>query len=164
MVADISNDVGLYFNGCSEFIVFTGKKIKPYSFLTYKNKKMKKDTDYSIEYENNTKVGTATIKYTGKGEYEGTISISFNILPNASLIEDMNQSGGKYTITYYVPEEANGVVIYYSKNKSKGYTKLVASKKSSVSSSKLEKGMYILSNSIFTGKAAEKLLEEFNIL
>ncbi|WP_298948888.1 MBG domain-containing protein, partial [uncultured Polaribacter sp.] len=38
-----------------------------------------KDTDYELSYVNNTNVGTATITITGKGNYNGTRTVTFNI-------------------------------------------------------------------------------------
>ncbi|MBQ9067555.1 MAG: RICIN domain-containing protein, partial [Eggerthellaceae bacterium] len=41
---------------------------------------LKAGTDYTVSYSNNTKVGTATVKVTGKGNYTGTKSATFNIV------------------------------------------------------------------------------------
>ena len=38
------------------------------------------NTDYTVAYSNNTKAGTGTITATGKGNYTGTISTTFEIL------------------------------------------------------------------------------------
>ena len=43
-----------------------------------------KDTDYELSYAANTNVGTATITITGKGNYNGTRTVTFDITP-ASL-------------------------------------------------------------------------------
>ena len=40
---------------------------------------LKKDTDYTLSYSNNTKIGTATITITGKGNYSGTKTLTFMI-------------------------------------------------------------------------------------
>ena len=44
------------------------------------NNLLREGYDYTVEYKNNTKVGTATIVITGKGDYEGTLEGSFEIL------------------------------------------------------------------------------------
>lgn len=41
---------------------------------------LKKDTDYTVAYSNNTNVGTATFTLTGKGLYTGTKQGSFKII------------------------------------------------------------------------------------
>ncbi len=60
--------------------VYTGKAIKPslrvsdgISYLTTK--------DYSVKYKNNTKVGTATVTITGKGNFQGSVTTTFQIVP-----------------------------------------------------------------------------------
>ena len=38
------------------------------------------ESDYTVEYSNNTAVGQATVTVTGKGKYTGTITANFNIV------------------------------------------------------------------------------------
>ena len=44
------------------------------------NNLLREGYDYTVAYKNNTKVGTATIVITGKGDYEGTLEGSFTIV------------------------------------------------------------------------------------
>ena len=44
------------------------------------NNLLREGYDYTVTYKNNTQVGTATITITGKGDYEGTLVGSFEIL------------------------------------------------------------------------------------
>lgn len=59
---------------------YTGKAIEP--GITLKNGAVTLDgsTDYTVEYSNNTNVGTATVKVTGKGNYSGTVEKYFTII------------------------------------------------------------------------------------
>lgn len=59
---------------------YTGKAIEP--SITLKNGAVTLDgsTDYTVEYSNNTNVGTATVKVTGKGNYSGTVEKNFTII------------------------------------------------------------------------------------
>ena len=59
---------------------YTGEEIKPDILLKHDND-LKKDTDYTVSYSNNINVGTATVIITGKGNYKGTITKTFNINP-----------------------------------------------------------------------------------
>lgn len=63
--------------------VYTGSEITPAVAVMRKAADDKqvvlKDTDYTVTYENNVKVGTADITITGKGNYTGTISANFTI-------------------------------------------------------------------------------------
>lgn len=40
---------------------------------------MKNGTDYTVSYSNNTKVGTAKVTITGKGNYTGSVSKTYSI-------------------------------------------------------------------------------------
>ena len=63
---------------------YTGKAIKPAVTVTLSGKTLKKGTDYTVAYKNNTNAGTATVTIKGKGDYTGTVTASFKINP-ASL-------------------------------------------------------------------------------
>lgn len=45
------------------------------------NTVLTKDVDYTLSYENNINVGTATVKVTGIGKYEGEVTGTFTIEP-----------------------------------------------------------------------------------
>lgn len=80
----------------SEFITlektayeYTGTPIQP--AVTVKDtaeKVLTEDTDYTVSYENNTNVGTATVTITGKGNYTGTILVEFMINPKVLTLKD----------------------------------------------------------------------------
>ena len=44
------------------------------------DKVLKLDEDYTVSYENNINVGTATVVITGKGSYSGTVRAEFRIV------------------------------------------------------------------------------------
>jgi len=58
-------------------ITFSEAQLKVYYGLT----ELKSGTDYKVKYQNNKAVGTATITVTGKGNYSGTETTTFNIVP-----------------------------------------------------------------------------------
>ncbi len=62
---------------------YTGKALKPDVTVTIKvNGKtvtLVNGTDYTVTYANNVKVGTATVTVKGKGNYTGTITLTFKI-------------------------------------------------------------------------------------
>ena len=62
---------------------YTGNGISPLPTITYNNKTLKKDTDYTLSYSNNINAGTATITITGKGNFAGTTSKTFSISARA---------------------------------------------------------------------------------
>lgn len=58
---------------------YTGKAITPKVKATYNGKKLVEGVDYTVKYENNRKVGTATITVTGIGNFKGKKIINFDI-------------------------------------------------------------------------------------
>lgn len=63
---------------------YTGSAIEPDVTVTFGEKTLVKDTDYTVDYSNNIVPGTATVTVTGIGKYTGTIAGTFNIvMPDA---------------------------------------------------------------------------------
>lgn len=60
--------------------VYTGKAIKPVIAVQL-GETILKSSDYTVTLINNTNVGTATVKVTGKGAYTGSASADFTITP-----------------------------------------------------------------------------------
>ena len=61
---------------------YDGKAKKPGVTVKLSGKTLKNGTDYTVSYSNNTKVGTATVKITGKGNYTGSVSKTYSIKNN----------------------------------------------------------------------------------
>ena len=61
---------------------YDGKAKKPGVTVKLNGKTLKNGTDYTVSYSNNTKVGTATVKITGKGNYTGSVSKTYSIKNN----------------------------------------------------------------------------------
>ena len=78
--------------------VYTGEQIRPTPTVEINGVALVNGTDYELAYENNTNVGTATIRVVGKGEYEGQKEKSFNITPaSISTTEVINVVDKTYT-------------------------------------------------------------------
>ena len=60
---------------------YTGSRIKPAVTVTLDGIELEKDTDYTVKYVANKKVGTATVTVTGTGIYAGTVAAQFDIVP-----------------------------------------------------------------------------------
>ena len=76
---------------------YTGKAIKPAVKVFAKGKQLKKDVDYTVSYKNNTKIGTATVVITGKGQFFGTIEKTFSIKRDISSAEVSQVKNKIYT-------------------------------------------------------------------
>ena len=83
---------------------YTGNVISPLPTITYNNKTLKKETDYTLSYSNNINAGTATITITGKGNFAGTTSKTFSISARAmSDTSVVNISSQTYTGNVILP-------------------------------------------------------------
>lgn len=59
---------------------YTGKaRVNKVTVKNSAGSSLKKDTDYTLKYENNTKFGTATVTVTFKGLYKGTVKKTYKI-------------------------------------------------------------------------------------
>ena len=61
---------------------YDGKAKKPGVTVKLNGKTLKNGTDYTVSYSNNTKVGTAKVTITGKGNYTGSVSKTYSIKNN----------------------------------------------------------------------------------
>ncbi len=92
-------------------LVYTGQAQTPIPQVEDGATILTQDTDYELSYVDNTNVGTATITITGKGNYNGTRTVTFNIT-KASLTVTADSGQTKvygatdpaltYTITGFV--------------------------------------------------------------
>ena len=76
---------------------YDGKAKKPGVTVKLNGKTLKNGTDYTVSYSNNTKVGTATVKITGKGNYTGSVSKTYNIKNNFKKATISGISNKSYT-------------------------------------------------------------------
>jgi GH25 family lysozyme M1 (1,4-beta-N-acetylmuramidase) len=58
---------------------YTGRAVKPKPTLTYKNRKLKRNRDYTLSYKRNVKVGTATLIIKGMRSFKKTRKVTFKI-------------------------------------------------------------------------------------
>ncbi|MCI8668813.1 MAG: leucine-rich repeat protein [Lachnospiraceae bacterium] len=74
----------------ARYYSYNGKPITPEITVNDNGKLLVKDVDYTLLYENNKSIGTATVTITGKGNYKGSKKLTFTIsLPK---IESFRQS------------------------------------------------------------------------
>ena len=79
---------------------YTGEALTPELYLYQGDIALIEDTDYDLEYANNTEPGTATITVTGKGNFTGSREITFDILePKVAVSETSPQAlDGNYSM------------------------------------------------------------------
>ena len=94
---------------------YTGSEITPPVEVKFNGATLTLGTDYTVEYTDNINVGTATVTITGKGNFEGTKSVTFTITAaNASaftVTEIPNQTYTGSEITPPVELKFNGATL-----------------------------------------------------
>ena len=110
---------------------YDGKAKKPGVTVKLNGKTLKNGTDYTVSYLNNTKVGTAKVTITGKGNYTGSVSKTYSIKNNFKKATVSSISTKAFTgknITQSITVKYNGktlkkgtdYTVSYSNNKSIG--------------------------------------------
>ena len=96
--ADIS---GASIAAVGPFEYDNGNEIKPTPAITLGEKLLENGVDYDLSYADNINVGIATLTATGKGEYQGTVSTTFQITKaKGSLKLKVNNEESTVEITY----------------------------------------------------------------
>ena len=110
---------------------YDGKAKKPGVTVKLNGKTLKNGTDYTVSYSNNTKVGTAKVTITGKGNYTGLVSKTYSIKNNFKKATVSGISTKAFTgknITQSITVKYNGktlkngtdYTVSYSSNKNIG--------------------------------------------
>ena len=110
---------------------YDGKAKKPGVTVKLNGKTLKNGTDYTASYSNNTKVGTAKVTITGKGNYTGSVSKTYIIKNNFKKATVSGISTKAFTgknITQSITVKYNGktlkngtdYTVSYSSNKNIG--------------------------------------------
>ena len=76
---------------------YTGGPIYPAVSVWHGATQLVMGEDYTISYQNNVKVGVATVVITGMGDYAGTRLAFFDIVPPQATEEEEKPSGGSGT-------------------------------------------------------------------
>ena len=97
--------------------VYTGKEIKPGVKVNGLS-----DSDFTVEYANNVKAGTAKVIIKGTGNYKGQITKTFQILKGDMAVtgkgSEQAYDGKAYSVTVTAPE---GAVVTYATSKNGAY-------------------------------------------
>ncbi len=96
--------------------VFDNTAKKPSVTVNIGGKALKNGSDYTVSYLNNTKVGTATVRITGKGDYTGTITRNFTINPAKQQIQKLETRYKGFYIDWAQKGSATGYDVEYSVN------------------------------------------------
>ncbi len=95
--------------------IYSGAALTPNVTVTYENKTLVKNVDYTVNYKNNTEIGTATIVITGTGDYSGTVEKNFTITVRKNQVYVVGNY--KYKITNAKTDGKGKVMLTGAKNK-----------------------------------------------
>ena len=83
--------------------IYDGKEKKPDVTVKYGYATLQQGTDYTVEYSNNTKAGTATVTIKGTGIYSGTVSKNFEIKEALYTVYGYQVIiNGNFDLKYYI--------------------------------------------------------------
>ena len=96
--------------------IYDGKEKKPDVTVKYGYATLQQGTDYTVEYSNNVKTGTATVTIKGTGIYSGTVSKNFEIKEALYTVYGYQVViNGNFDLKYYIDlskEAANDTDAY----------------------------------------------------
>lgn len=121
---------------------YTGKQIKPDIIVKDGKTVLKSGTNYTITYGSNKNTGKGYVKITGKGNYTGSITKYFYIIPK---VPTLTFSAGKGSISVTAKSTGvSGYEILYSNSRNGKYTTIrTTSSKRVISKLRRNKNYYI---------------------
>lgn len=146
---------------------YTGKAITPEITVTDDalGTVLSSSTDYTRTDSNNTTPGTAQISLAFKGNYTGTINISYKILPKKTSISKVTAGKKKATVTYKKVSGITGYQIKCGTNRSvtKGTkTKTTTKTKYTMKSLKKGKRYYFKIRTYYTTSSGTKVYSSWS--
>lgn len=116
---------------------YTGKNITPALTITYAGQTLKRDVDYSVAYSKNKNIGTGSIKITGKGNFNGTKTVTFKIVPKTmSKPKAKKRSTNYITLSWSKNTSGSGYQIFRSTSLNGSYKRIKTISKNSTTSYK----------------------------
>ena len=97
-------------------VSFTGSNITPSVTVKIGSRTLTSGTDYTISYSNNKNVGTASVYVYGKGNYSGSLSAKFDIVPAKQQIQKLETRYKGFYIDWAQKGSATGYDVEYSVN------------------------------------------------
>ena len=97
-------------------VSFTGSNITPSVTVKVAGRTLTNGTDYTVSYSNNKNVGTASVYVYGKGNYSGSLSAKFDIVPAKQQIQKLETRYKGFYIDWAQKGSATGYDVEYSVN------------------------------------------------
>ena len=97
-------------------VSFTGSNITPSVTVKVAGRTLTSGTDYTVSYSNNKNVGTSNVYVYGKGNYSGSLSAKFDIVPAKQQIQKLETKYKGFYIDWAQKGSATGYDVEYSVN------------------------------------------------
>ena len=97
-------------------VSFTGSNITPSVTVKVAGRTLTSDTDYTVSYSNNKNVGTSNVYVYGKGNYSGSLSAKFDIVPAKQQIQKLETKCKGFFVDWAQKGSATGYDVEYSVN------------------------------------------------
>lgn len=97
-------------------VSFTGSNITPSVTVNVAGRTLTSDTDYTVSYSNNKNVGTSNVYVYGKGNYSGSLSAKFDIVPAKQQIQKLETKYKGFFVDWAQKGSATGYDVEYSVN------------------------------------------------
>ena len=135
-------------NPSNKTLVYNGKARTPAVVVKGKSGgktiTLKKNTDYTVRYSSNRKVGTAMITITGTGSCSGSQKLTFRIIPKGTNLISVKAGNRRFTAKWKKQAiQTSGYQIRYSASKNMKSSKMRKIKNSrtlSITQKGLQKG------------------------
>ncbi len=120
---------------------YNGKTQKPsVTVKDSKGKTLKNGTDYTVKYSKGCKnVGQYTVTITFKGNYSGTKTLTFKIVPKGTSISKLTAGKKQFTVKWNKDSQGSGYEIQYSTSSKMKNAKTVKIGKSGTTSTTIKK-------------------------
>ncbi len=116
-----SLDIG----GIEDKYIYTGSPIVPSPTLKYGAEQLVRNTDFGVSYKLNTAIGKASVIITGKGNYMGTVTKTFEIVPKTPVFkEEYTSVTDAVRINWEKVDNATGYRIYRYNEKNKSWVNI----------------------------------------
>lgn len=97
---------------------YNGKAKKPSVTVTDAKGEIVDPESYKVTYSGNKQIGTAKVKIVFRGEYSGTKTLKFKILPKKTVIKKLTAGSKAFKAVWKEIKTADGYQLQYATNKS----------------------------------------------
>lgn len=113
------NSKDLYVSFDKTSLVYNGSAVHPVMYVSFKGQLLMQDVDYKVSYSKNDAPGRATVKITGIGNFAGSVSKTFIILPQkVNSVSIAKKSATTATVSWGKVDKVSGYeILKYDANK-----------------------------------------------